>query len=430
MSAVRNILLMGFSTAVRLAFGMLTFVVMARLLGPEPFGTVMIWLSIATLLSLVANFGLTPYLLREIATAPERTQRIMREVLSAKLLLSAVVLFASVCALPFIPASSRTVFLLLLGALLADSLTEFLNVGFRASNRFAGETRLATVAAALQFAIVSVAVWITPDELAAAAGFILSRLLVLVITWSAQRRYFATLKPGNLAVGVERIRETLGYAVDFGMQSLFGQIDSLVLNHFVGPASVGVYQAGMRLFAGGAQAASVLANVFLPRAAAAAKSSVTFERETRSVQFAFLSVGLCFGLALTVFSRQIADVFFGSRFNALDAILPWFGILFFVRFFASSWGVVLTGAGLQNFRAWMNAMQWAVVLSLSWRWIPQFGIVGWLMALVSGNLLLGVAYFARAARIVRPGLRTAAFAALAAVAFIPFVHLPLPATPS
>ena len=67
---------MGTSTALRLGFGLLTFVAMARMLGgPEPFGQLHAVVSVATLLTLVANFGFTPYVLREIGVRPQEATR-------------------------------------------------------------------------------------------------------------------------------------------------------------------------------------------------------------------------------------------------------------------------------------------------------------------------------------------------------------------
>lgn len=427
MSIVRNLALMGTSTAMRLGFGMLTFVVMARVLGPAQFGILMLWLSVATLLALVANYGLTPYVLREIGAAPERAELVMAEVLSAKLLLTVAILALAVVALPLLEGSTRAVFLLLLGAQLADALTEFLNVGFRATNRFGHETRIASLAVLLQFGIVSLLLWFSATPLMAAMAFLMSRLAVLLVTWLAQRRYFAALRPVSAAQALARIRATRSYAVDFGLQSLLGQVDSIVLNHFVGASAVGLYQAGMRLFNGGAQAAGVLANVFLPRAAAAAgvqDDGRSLRHESSRVQWAFVGFGLAFGLALCGLAEPLVHLLFGTQYLGLVGVLPWFGLLFFVRFFASSWGVLLTSAGAQRFRAAMNAVHWSVIGLLSVVLVPRLGLVGWLLSLTVGNAVLAVAYVWRGRQLSGAGWRQPALAMLALAGFLPFLQVP------
>lgn len=427
MSLARNIALMGTSTAVRLAFGMLTFVVMARLLGPASFGTVMLWLSVSTLLALVANYGLTPFLLKEIGANPSGAEALMGEVLTAKLLLTASLAVLGLLIATGLDGVSRAVFLLLLAAQLADSLTEFLNVGFRATNRFAEETRTASVGVVIQFVIVAGVLAWQAHPIAAAAAFMASRLAVLLLVWRAQRGYFAGLRLAPVATAVARLKATRAYAADFALQSLLGQVDSVVLNHFVGPAAVGLYQAGMRLFNGGAQAAGVLANVFLPRAAAAASAADGgrgLQHEAARVQWAFLAVGGVFGLALCVLAQPLVHLLFGESYRALVPVLPWFGFLFYVRFFASSWGVLLTSAGAQTFRAVINAVHWAVIGAASLFLVPSFGLIGWLVCLALGNAILSAAYVWRGFTLTQAGWGQPAVALFGLIAFLPFLQLP------
>jgi O-antigen/teichoic acid export membrane protein len=429
MSALRNIAFMGASVMLRLGFGMLTFVLMARFLGPEAFGVVMFWLSVATLLALIANFGFGPYLLKELGANPMGARKLLGDVLTARLLLGGGVVLATLASLPWVEPSGRPVFALMLFAVLIDCVTEVFNVGFRATNRFASETQLAAATAVVQCLIVLAALMVHADALTTAAAYLVSRVLVLWMTWNAQRRFFAGLRPGAIRDGLTRIRATLAYAGDYGLQSLLGQIDSVVLNGFLGPAAVGIYQAGMRLFAGGAQAATVLGNVFLPRASAMSGggAAATYEKESRLVQIAFLGVGLSFGLVLAVFSEAIVAVMFGQAFAELANLLPWFGLLFFVRFYASSWGIVLTARGQQTFRAWINLLNWVVVFALALVLVRPYGTVGWLMALVGGNVVLIAGYVLKGIRFVRPSVAISVAATAGGMAFLPFIHLPVTA---
>ncbi|WP_157278108.1 oligosaccharide flippase family protein [Methyloversatilis thermotolerans] len=425
MSLGKNIALMGTSTVMRLGFGMLTFVVMARMLGPEAFGQLMLWLSVATLLSLLANFGHTSYLLKEIGGQPSQAGALIAEVLMVRGVLSLLLFVgATLIVAVFFGFPSCMLLALLLAAVLADGLSEVFNVGFRATDRFAAETRLATVIAGLQFVIVATALYIDASAVVAACGFCLSRFIALLMVAGVQRSYLASLGPLSMARVVSKLRATFSYGSDFALQSLFGQIDSVVLNSFLGAAAVGVFQAGMRLFTGGAQAASVLANVFLPRAAAASSDGERFRRESVRVQWAFIGVGLVFGLCLAVGSGLIVPLLYGEQYETLKTVLPWLGLLFFVRFFAASWGVVLTSAGAQTFRAWMNVVQWLLVMGVAIWSVPQMGVVGWVCALIVGNLFLSITYLLRGYALTGVGVTQPAAAGAAAFAFYPFLHFP------
>lgn len=398
MAFIKNIALMGTSTALRLTCGLLTFVIIARFLGPDQFGLLMLWLSVATLMSLLANFGFTPYLLREIGAYPELANATMNAVMTAKLMLSALICGLAALSVVWLPVSTWALFAVLLAAQLADSMTEFFNVGYRATNRFAAETRLASISSVLQLALVTIACVLTPTPIMAAWAILAARLITLAITWQNQLGYFRNLSLVTPLQGWIKIKQTHAFASDFVLQSLFGQIDSLVLNHFLGPVSVGVYQAGMRLFNGGAQAATVLANVFLPRIAKINTSDAQFSREVIRVQTVFILCGLAFAIVLTLGAKPLTLLLFGPQFSPLITILPWFGALFLVRFIAASWGIILTSIGEQVFRAKMNLAQWIIVLALSWVWVPIYQEAGWLMSLILGNVFLVVVYAAKTLR--------------------------------
>jgi O-antigen/teichoic acid export membrane protein len=210
--------------------------------------------------------------------------------------------------------------------------------------------------------------------------------------------------------------------VDFALQSLFGQIDSVVLNFYLGPAAVGLYQAGMRLVLGGAQAANVLSNVFIPRISGVIHNATQLQHEGQRLQTAFITVGALFGLILAIGAEPIVYVLFGEKFKALIGVLPWFGLLFFVRFVASAFGIMLTSAGRQRFRAKINAAQWVIILSTASLLIPKYGDIGWILSLTIGNLLLAIVYFAASIKFVRPTRSNTLIAFVSCGAFFPFLH--------
>lgn len=423
MALKKNLALMGTTTALRLSVGMFTFVVLARLLGPEPFGVLMLWLSVSVLLSLITNYGLTPYVLREIGANPESAVSIINEGLTGKLMLAAVVLVSAIVAAWALGVEPKLVFLCLLLGSVSDSFSEFLNAGFRARDRFDVETRVAMLTSLTHASIVTGAVFVHPTVEVAAFAFAVSRVTILAIIVPAVARYFAAPRLAPLGPSLARLRKAANYAIDFGFQSLFGQIDSVVLNHFIGPVAVGLYQAGMRVFQAGSTTVQVLANVFLPRAAAKVHLEDEFGRESKRVQMAFLSFGAVFGIALAVFSDFIVHILFGSAYGNLVTVFPLFGLLFFVRFAAAAWGVVLTAAGEQRFRMIATVVHWLLIAGIAPILVPRMGIAGWLISLIIGNALLGTLYASRGARRVTSPWTTVGVTVLAGIAFIPFVHV-------
>lgn len=415
---------MGISSISRLGAGLLTAAVLARLLGPESFGTLMLWVSVSILLAMVVNFGLTPYLLREIGIAPESSSILMNEVYTGKLALTLIMLIVVISIALILDINHLLVFLLLILSALADTFTEFFNTSFRAHNKFAIETKMATITAVLHAAIVTSIVFVYPDLTAAALAYLLSRTLVLALTRLAASKEMTQLKLVPIHVAFQRLRQATKYAIDFAFQSLFGQIDSIVLNHYVGPVSVGLHQAGMRVLMGGMTAAQVLANVFLPKAAAHSSNKEDFGDISTKMQFAYLATGTSIGMTLAIFHEPIVDLLFGPQYKALYELFPLFGLLFFVRFAAAAWGVILTALGEQQYRTTATIIHWLIIATLVPLLIPDQGNKGWLFALVIGNLCLGGMYASRVFGRVRTPWLTLGTTAILGCGFYPFIHTP------
>jgi O-antigen/teichoic acid export membrane protein len=417
-----NIVMMGIATVVRLGAGLFTFTILARFLGPESFGVLMLWLSVSVLLSLITNYGLTPYVLREIGVNAASAESILNEGMTGKLLLSTVSLGCAIVGAWVLEIDFKQVFLCLLVSAIADSFTEFFNAGFRARGRFDVEMKVSVLTSLLHTAIVTGVVLIYPSVEAAATAYNISRLVVLLITIRAVSRCFSTPHLTSFMESIKRLRKAISYAIDFGFQSLFGQVDSIVLNYFIGPVAVGLYQAGMRVFQGGSAMSQVLANVFLPQAAAKINDTKEFGRENKRIQMAFISFGVFFGIALAVFSESIVHILFGSAYSDLAIFFPLFGLLFFVRFAAAAWGIVLTAAGEQHFRTAAMIIHWLLIAVVALILVPRLGIAGWLISLIIGNCLLGFLYALRGARRVDSPWMSVGATALGGISFLPFLH--------
>lgn len=421
MSALSSILYMGTSTGLRILSGLVTFVFLARILGPDSFGHFMLFFSVATILGLIANYGLTPYMLREIAIQQDQVSKLIGEVLTAKLILAVTMLMIVLPVCFLYESKFKLAFLLLFIAMLFDSLTEFLNTGYRATNRYASETKVATLASVLQLLVTLIIVYLHPTVLAAAFATMCSRIIVSLITLQDQNKYLSGIQLGSINSGISQLKFAFAYAVDFILQSLMGQVDSIVINQMIGISAVGVYQAGMRVFQGCAQSANVLANVFIPRLANKTNLKQMQVKEIQYVQLSFIGVGLLLGLIMAVGALPITHLLFGTKFHELAILFPWFGLLFFVRFFASSQGVILTSTGMQTYRTYANLGLWIVVFFCAYFLVPSLGVKGWLESLIIGNIFLGLVYMNKVSERYEPNILSMVLSSIGVLFFIPFV---------
>jgi len=382
---------MGASTLIRLASGLFTFAIMARVLGPSTFGILMLWLSIATLIALIANYGFTPYALREIGADQSSATKVMSEVLSAKALVGSILIIFSFIASTLIASSERWIFIVLLLAMLVDSMTDFLNVGYRATNRFSTETRIATISSIIQFSTVALTSYLLRDIFWIAGSFLVSRLIVLAATWLSQRQYFSNLRFSSYRNAIWRLREAGSYAFDFGLQSLFGQIDNLALNQFAGPAAIGIYQSGMRIFLAGSQAAAIVGNVLIPHAASFTNDLQAKRRVNGNLVTTLLTIGMVGGLVFALIPKSLVIYVFGANFVNLSDLLFGFGLLFFARFTAAAIGTVLTIQGFQKERAVCTFLHWIFIAAYCY-FFPINNTLNWISALIFGHDALIIFY--------------------------------------
>ena len=393
----RNIFLMGLSSAVRLSTSLVLFIIIARHLGPEEFGHYMFWYGATFLCALLANYGLSNMLLKEIAQHPERVADILGESLSLRLMLSAGIFL---CALGSSAIMDRPELLLaLLLAHLVEIISDTFYVAYRAVGYYARESQLAACAAIVQLALVAIAVVTNQNAGIIAFAHLAGKVTQLALVLPVSRRIFGTFSLQSAYTTFRLAMRVKAYAIDNLLGSAFGNIDSVVLRIYAGIDVVGIYQSGMRVFQGGTQAAPILANVFLPEMARQALCKEKNVRIVIALQASFLIYGVTFGLILAYFPDQIVNLAFGENYRQLATLLPLFGLLFFIRFFAAAWGVILTAVGQQGYRAKSTAVHLAFMLPIGSYMAYTVQAQGWLIAAILANLLLSILLMIRAIRI-------------------------------
>lgn len=391
---------MSLSTSVRLLVGVVTLSITARMLGPESFGQLMFWLSVAGLICVVNNFGLGTYVLREIGVDNSNALLVINKTLMAKLMLTAFVLLVSALVMLFLQNSSRVLFSLLLITMLAEGFTEFFFNGFRANDRFDVEVKISLFSALLYCGCVGGVAWGTHSVVWVAISYVFSRCIVLYITWRELSKVLGSVFPASYSDGSACLKSTRSYAADSAMGAMFGQIDSIVLNFFIGSVVVGVFQAGMRLFMAATQVASVLSNVFLPRSTAAYLSGgEKYNSEQLKLQFTFVGSGAAIGLVFAMAGNFIVDIFFGEKYSDLIILMPWFGFLFAIKFSTAAWGLQLTVLGHQRTRAIATAIHWIVIGIVALIAVPKLGAIGWLLSLILGAVILCLIYAISVAKV-------------------------------
>lgn len=418
------------STSVRLLTSLVLFVVLAHVWGPDAFGVFMYPYTVAAVLVKIVDYGFALQLARDVGRAPGRVHEIVGRALGAKLLLLVPTLVAAGAASLRIGTSRGYGWLLaiLLLDALATSFALFFTVPLRALGRFDREASIATSSNVALFVASVGAVLAGGGPVAVALAFLATRIGFLLLSL---RGY--ALAAGRLPRPILDLREALGtlrLGFPFGVYVVVGtlnlQSDTLMVQHFLGAASVGLYQAGMRLLFGGLLVADALHNVYITALARAAHDRQELDRLATRMTRHLIAIGVIGFACLLAGNQWIVSLLFAQRFAALTDLVPLFGLLVLVRYAGISYGTVLTLADQQSLRVVAATVVLGLTLALNALLIPRFGLRGALTSSIIGHLVLYSVYAAAAWRDYRTLLmdRRSPALLLGAAATLPLLAFP------
>ncbi len=404
---LRHTFFMALSTALRLLTGVVIFILMARMWGPEKFGSFMYWFTITSLLGLIVDYGFGQQLMREIGHDKERTSELMAGVLMAKLLLT-LILVVSLVVMTLTPWGLHQdvlLFWVLMGTCIVSSFAEVFNSVFRGLGKYHEETFIAAWVNAVNFGLVMGLLALDCGVVDVAIGFLASRLLFLLL---AIRTFIRIVPAGcikstaTVSCGIKKLISGLPFAAETGFTNFQSQADTLIVQHFLGAGAVGIYQAGLRLMQGANTFAQVLSNVYLPPMAKNAANGRELKILADRLFIQMLMLGVAALLIFGFGANSITHLLYGNRYNDLVPIMPWFGLLLLVRYIAASHGVTLSAVGLQSSRVIAISISLLALIVASSFLIPHFGLLGMLYASITAVVCLSIFYALTLARRGRP----------------------------
>lgn len=399
--------------SLQLAFGMgagkalsfLGFVLIARALGPLQYGGFTFALSLGSLLGFIPNMGVDPYYSREVPAGRAQARDLLGTILVLKGVGSAVFLFLYL-GIIYLTATSEAgsggaVFIGIALTLLA--ITQTWRTVLINSGR-AGLAGLLEILPAALFLIATVTlVMRTPTVTAAALGFLLGQVAVVVFGAVVVLRRVGTRGLFRRAAPYLKVfRLSLPLMMIWLLTDLYFRIDITIMHYLRGDADTGLYGASYRLVDGVSSVAMVVCSVSLPRLSGARAVGVNRWREEWS-QARRLLLLLVAPLAILLFAGAgpIVSFLYGSRFGGAAQSLRILGPATVLLSFGYLYGAALTSLGLvwMQFRVTVIALAANVFLNLLW--IPRFAGAG----AAAATLCSALVYLALAHGHIRRGLR-------------------------
>jgi O-antigen/teichoic acid export membrane protein len=417
------ILLFGGDAAAR-ALGFLATVHLARTLGSESFGGVIIGLSVLSYALWFSDLGLTTLGTREMARPREAREHSPGEILTTRLILSLIVFIAmqGVALVLYPTGATRTVVALYLLTVPAYALS--LEWYFQGAQRFGLFTLSKFVTTAVYFTAIILAVAGPADAPLVPLFNCLGALVAATILLAARRD--ERLIPAGFSM--RRFTTILRHAGTIGVGGIFAQtvqlLPPIILGLMATDADAGVLGAAMKIVFVILMIDRVFAAIFLPAISKLFAAGPERVREHLELALALIIV-LGFGMAalVTAHARDIMRLVYNDSYRggALAlAIMSWFAAATLVN---SVFAYGLIGAGEERayLRATVTGGSIAALLTVAM--IAAWGLTGGAIAMTAGEVVMVIlAWLAFRRRIPLRFARPLVVAALLAAGIVAAAH--------
>jgi O-antigen/teichoic acid export membrane protein len=378
------------------------FVVMARKLGDEAFGSFTFGLSFAALVTVLAGFGQDAILTREVARDRRRVDEYFANTVAIKLVLALPVIAVAFLALSLVHMTSttRVVAMLLSVAVLAELLATTCFAVFQAFERLAF-LPVVIISQRLFTAAVGIAAMAAGAGIEAVAAIYLggSLLALVIAVWLLFRRI---VRP-RLAIATARWWPLMRVALPVGVALVFQvtlfRVDASILQIFEPERVVGDYGAAYRLFE---------SPLFISWAVAAAVypvlSRLTETQDLRTVAARSLKLAVAstlpVALGAAILAGPVVKLLYGSDFDDSARVLALLAPTIVLYSFNHVAGVLMLARNRQRWLALVYGTMALENIVANFATIPTYGMTAAAVNTTVTEVLLFLAMAVLARRLV------------------------------
>jgi O-antigen/teichoic acid export membrane protein len=404
-----------------LAIGLVSIAVITRYLGPDDYGRYTLALTYMQLFAVLADVGLFTIVVRDISRSPERTEELVGNTLSLRLLLSAVVIAVAAAislVLPYDPDVRVAILLAglpLLFGMLNSTFVTVLQSRLRMGRAVAGDVLGRAVALGAVALVAALDLGFYAVMGAAAVGALATAITTMLLT-----RPLAAVRPrADPAVWRGLLRAALPLGLALAVNELYFRADTLIISLYEPYEQVGLYTLAYRML----ELTLVFGTVFLTTTFPLLSQAVANDepRARRTIQLStdlFVVLGaplVAGGLAV---APELVELAAGDDFE--DAATP---LRILLAAGALAWvngvfGYALIAKDRQISALWLNGAALAFNVGLNLLLVPRYGIVVAAAVTVASEVLILAGSYVLMRRYFDffPAPRTLVPAVLAAVA--------------
>jgi O-antigen/teichoic acid export membrane protein len=391
--------------------GLCATILVARVAGPQGFGRFQFALALTLLLSFLVTLGLPKLLVRELARHPDETKDRVDSALF-------VALTAGLAVTGLLFATSRlldvgTSLVVMAGlALTADSATRIVMAPFWAFERMRYEAITIGVQETA-FVILTVVALVRGRAVEGVMlAYLVSRVIGFSVAWliassglgcrTRPRWHWQVLRP--------MIRTTTPFAIDEALSLAYIRVDAVLLGIFKGPTAVGLYQAATNLVLYLNILPRTLNMSMFPQMSRAWPSRPHEVRQLRDASLRLLAaIAVPIMVGSFLLAPRIIEFVYGPGFDRAAVAYRLLAVIIPVRMLGNTLGTALTSIDRQTQRTVIVGMAAVVNIGLNLVLIPQWSILGAVVATLVTEFGVFFAYALLLRRVVGPSCLLAAF---------------------
>ena len=389
----KNMAVLFVARIVSMLFGFFYVMYTARYLGPANYGILAFALALNGIFGVIANFGLDPLTVREVARDKSLARKYLANGIVLKLIfgsLTFLIVFLVVNLLGYPEITRKVVYIITLSTIIAG-ISNLFNDIYQAFERmeFISIGQVLQSVLSLVFAIAAIRLGLNVVYFA---------MIYLIVNLTALGYHVVVttlkfLKPRievDLSFWKSVVREAWPFALTAAFVGMYYYSDSVMISYIRGNFEVGIYNAAYRL----AMVFSLIPQVYFtsvfPNMARTYRKNKIFE------ELVIASLGLmslaCFlvGIAGTIFSKFLILVIYGEEYYQS---IPIFSLLIWsiaISFINTSLANVLDATGNQHLNSLRMALGIVFNIMLNLILIPKYGAYGAAVATLITRIFIGI----------------------------------------
>ena len=380
-----------------LAIGVGSLAVLTRYLGPGDYGRYTLALMYMQLFGVLADVGLFTTVVREISKRPERTDELVGNALTLRLLLAlAVIVLASALSLVLPYDREVRIAILLAGVpllfgMLTTTYVAILQSRLRMGRAVTGDVIGRAVALGLVLAVAGFDLGFYAVMGAAAGG----ALATLVVTWRLTRRLAGIRFRLDPAVWRVLLKTAVPLGLALAINALYFRADTLIISLYEPYSEVGLYTLAYRVL----ELVLVLGTVFLNTTFPVLSRAVVDDepRALRAIQLStdvLVIIGVPMVVGGVVLGPDIIELVGGDDFGGAAEPLRVLLVAGALAWVNGVFGFALIAKDRQMSALWLNVSALAFNVGLNFVLVPRYGIVAAAVITVASELvILAGSYF-------------------------------------